>query len=287
MIALVGEQPAPNLLSVKELRPSVLLLLHTDRTLPVAERLQGLIQPVPILKEVNGYDLPAIRQFISTEIAQQKWCPQQLVFNLTGGTKPMSFAAFEVGREIQVEMVYLRSEGGRTILDRYSWCGSGLLLSSQAVVSVVSLDEHLRMYFGPYTSEGPRNSFERAVVAALRESSAAHEIITSVRPKNAQALEIDLVLRRNSEVLIAEIKTRGAKSGIDQLNTAAEQRSLGTYVRRVLISGQPIDTNNRDLAKSTRVEIIELNWNESEGHLSPPDKGRLLKGLWPAESGLF
>jgi hypothetical protein len=78
------------------------------------------------------------------------------------------------------------------------------------------------------------------------------------------------------------VKTKGAKDGIDQLNTAAEQRYLGTFVRRALISGQPVNQKNRELANATRVYSIELNRQESDKQLSEADRTTLLEGLWPS-----
>lgn len=286
MIALVGDQPVPNFLPVKELRPRAVVLLHTDltRIITVTERLKEVIQPEPELKLVDGYNVPAIRQAIATMIAQNGWCGEDLIFNLTGGTKPMSFAALDVARKIGAEMVYLRSEGGHTVLDWYLVKDGEVVCNSQAVTAIVTLDEHLRMYLGDYTTEKLRNSFEKAVYAVLQQDARADEIFTSVRPEKAHALEIDFVIRRKSDILIAETKTKGAKAGIDQLNTAAEQRYLGTYVRRVLISGQPVDQNNRDLAKATKVRIIELNWDEAKGALSETDQKKLREQLWPSGS---
>jgi len=44
-ISLIGEQPIPNLLPLRYQPPDVAVLVHTDRTRRVAQRLEELLAP--------------------------------------------------------------------------------------------------------------------------------------------------------------------------------------------------------------------------------------------------
>ena len=92
---------------------------------------------------------------------------------------------------------------------------------------------------------------------------------------------MDLVLRCGNNIGIAEVKTgkkARTKEGIDQLNTAAEQRFLGTYTAKMLIVDRKYPGGNLSLAKAHRIEVIELlSFSNSEnGDLSDEDKEKLV-----------
>jgi len=280
MIALVGEQPASNLLPVRYLKPNHVVLVHTDQTWQVAKNLKGLLQPSANIQllSVDAYDLLKIERSLSSFLSCKILASKQLIFNFTGGTKPMSVAAFRLAQETRSVIIYFKSQGNRSTIYSYRFASNGEieLESVEEVPDTISLDEYLRSYLGSYQEGKPRNNFEQQVFESLTKTPEISEVKASITPCDVGALEIDFAIRCGNQVGIAEVKMKGAKKGIDQLNAAAEQRYLGTYVRKFLIAGRKVDKNIKDLASAYRIIVLELLSAES-GILSPNDSALLVK----------
>jgi hypothetical protein len=277
MILLAGEQPAPNLLPTRHLQPDAAVLVYTDRTRRVAENLRALLEPGCRcwLCQVHPYRIHEIQQelsaFLATTVADHS-----LVFNLTGGTKAMALGAFRVARMQNSPFVYFQTEGSRSLLYRYAVEGDKVVLQATDELPVtISLDDYLRIYLGTYTCEEPRTDFEQQVVNVLRSTPGIAEVVTGLRPQGLEAQEVDFLVRCGNQVGIGEVKTKGAKRGIDQLNAVAEQRYLGTYLRKFLVSGKPVDRNNKNLAQAYRIEVIELLSYGESGMLNANDRQKL------------
>ncbi|MDZ7339617.1 MAG: DUF1887 family CARF protein [candidate division KSB1 bacterium] len=277
LILLVGEQLIPNLVSSRHLRPEVAVLVHTDRTRDIAKRLEGLLSGSRcLLRNVDPYDLPRIQRALQ-DFLQRELAGHQLLFNLTGGTKPMSLAAFQVAFQHRAPLLYFQTEGGRSLLYHYQFTDPGeVRLDKQEEISTtITLEDYLRAQVGNYTTEPPRNEFEQQVYQTLRDIPDL-EIFSSVRPQGLEALEVDFVIRLGNQVGVIEAKTKGAKSGIDQIQAVAEQRYLGTYVAKFLVSGKPVDRNNKNLAKAYNIAVVELPSHSTSGSgLSEDDKETL------------
>ena len=276
LISLVGEQPAPNLLPARRLKPDVAVFVYTTRTESTATNLKSLLASRcdSLLCEVDPYHIPSIRdrldQFISHE------CPKQpLIFNLTGGTKPMVLAAYQLAREQNSPFVYFQTEGNTSYLYRYVFADRKIALERmEQLPETISLDDYLRLYLQSYQTGAPRNALEQQVFEVL-EGTPNLEILPSVRPHGLGALEVDFAVRYGNQVGVGEVKTKGAKSGIDQINAVAHPRYLGTYVRKFLISARPVDQNNLDLAGAYRIKVIELPGYAESGELSAADRLKL------------
>lgn len=278
LILLVGEQPAPNLLPTRHLKPDVALLVYTDRTEAIANRLGNLLSGCQHLR-VDPYDLSGIQDVLQSFL-EQKFSGYRLLFNLTGGTKPMSLAASLVAYKHQAPFVYFQTEGSHSLLYQYRFTGLGMVhLDKQEEISeTINLDDYLRLQIGNYAKGPPRNAFEQQVYETLQDISGL-EVLSSVRPQGLEALEVDLVIRLGNQVGVIEVKTRGAKSGIDQIQAVAEQRYLGTYVAKFLVSGESVDLNNKNLAKAYNIEVIELTSYTAANTLSAEDRQILTKRI--------
>lgn len=278
MISLVGEQPIPNLLPILYLKPHQIVFVRTGHTRKVCERLEPLLEKKPEGLDVDPYDIGATQQVLREFILGKGWPREQLIFNLTGGTKPMAFAAYRLAEELRSSFLYLQSEGGKSLIYRYQPGEQGVLKTE--VPPVLTIDRYLRAHLGKYElgsmREEPRSpgeGFERCVYESLLPD--VDEIKASV--KHGGSLEIDLVLRCGNQIGIAEVKSgrkAQGKEGIDQLNTAAEQRYLGTYASKFLIVDRPLVPDNQALANAHRIEIIEL-LSAGTGNLSDEDKKKL------------
>jgi hypothetical protein len=153
LILLVGEQPLPNLLPTRHINPAMVVLVHTDRTKEIAKRLEGLLSAKKRLCQVEPYDLLKIEQtlqgFLSKQIAASEY---QLLFNLTGGTKPMSIASFQVASRHEAPFVYFQTEGGRSLLYHYRFDKGAVKLEKQEEISqTIDLNTYLLAQVGGYT----------------------------------------------------------------------------------------------------------------------------------------
>src|SRR4051794_14827995 len=121
MIALVGEQPLPNFLPVLHYHPDNVLLPYTTRTEKKYEYLRATLQNEVNISglEVDPYDIPEIARMLNEELEKQT--KQPLMFNLTGGTKTMSLAAYQAAQQRLASIMYLQSEGKNTRIYGYTW----------------------------------------------------------------------------------------------------------------------------------------------------------------------
>jgi hypothetical protein len=285
MISLIGEQPIPNLLPIRYQPPEAVVLVHSDLTATAAQRLDPLLPPgcQAVYCPVSAFDIQAIQEQLADTCREHGWPASDLVFNLTGGTKAMALAAYVVAAEGRAPFLYLQSEGKQTRLYRYEFDAQGTprLTDSSLLPALLTIDDYLRAFVNDYQLTGFANEntggrFEQAIHAALQP--AVDEIAVGARLLGA--LEIDFVVRCDNQVGIIEAKTGpGVKKGIDQLNGAGEQRYLGTYTQKILVSAQQWDhtrSNLRELAQAMRIEVIELPSFGAQGQLSPEDAQRLV-----------
>lgn len=281
MILLMGEQPAANLLPVRHLKPETVLLVYSERTKAQADRLGKVLTGVSITPLiVDPYLIDRIAAEIRSALSAHQSDASDLLFNLTGGTKPMSLAAYDVAQELGAPFLYFQTEGSRSRIYRYGFDAQrrALLESTDDIAESVTLDEYLRLYLDDYEATQWREPFEQAVGNALEEAD--YEVMYSVYPKHEPAREIDLVFRDGNQIGIVEVKRQANKKAIDQLVAASGQRYLGTYVKRFVVSAQPLDKNNADLAKAHNVTPIELpDYEPGQVTLSAESKEKLLAAV--------
>ncbi|MCS7259674.1 MAG: DUF1887 family CARF protein [Anaerolineae bacterium] len=291
MVALVGEQPIPNLLPVRYLKPEALVLVYTKLSEPVARRLQKLCAATEVypLEIRDAYRVAEIRNRIQQVVADRT----DLIFNLTGGTKTMVLAAYELARQSRSPFLYFQTEGPRgrdqqSILYRYAWDSDEAELDQRIIISqpLITLDDYLRAHFDDYTKTGfSRESggiLERAVHDALKDY--VDEIEAGVWPSGMKdQVEIDLAVRCGNQVGFIEVKWGGGKSGkraIDQLTTAAARELSGIYAARFLVTGVTRDDQYKAVATALNITIIELpEWQWKRRALSPNDAARLRQAI--------
>ncbi|MGQ9496789.1 MAG: DUF1887 domain-containing protein [Desulfotomaculales bacterium] len=287
MISLVGEQPVPNLLAVLHVRPKRAVLVQTERTKAVGERLrsvlrergreQGIVvEDEPL--EVDPYDMTDIESKIERFIRHKGWSPDKIAFNLTGGTKPMALGAYRLAEQLSCPFLYVESEGKKSVVYHYRFSGDLELEKREEVPPLIDIDFYLRAHLSGYATGISKNEFEEMVHAVLKRE--LDEVRSSVKPvPELGGLEIDLVLRCGNRVGIAEVKTgkkARSKEGIEQIITAAEQRFLGTYTKKFLILDREYESNNRKLAEAHRITVIELP-SAQNGKLSEEDTKKLIQ----------
>lgn len=299
MVCLVGEQPVPNLLPIRHLKPSTVVFAYSDKTEQVYKNLEQFLNQnqrhlkIQVLSlKIDPYDILKAYADLKRFLAQFNQSSRQLIINVTGGTKPMSYAGFLVARDLKAIAVYLQSEGGANLLHLYAFDESGGLIrvsTPQQMREMVTINEYLCLHGLEVSKQTEHaDSFERVVAEALKPH--VSEIVGPVRVRpfsftEKSPLEIDLIIRCGNTVGVAEIK-RGEeeKKGIDQLNTAASRDFLGTYVKRFYIRNKRMSSENMELAKARDIKVVVLeSFSEDSPTLSPEDaellKTEVLKGM--------
>lgn len=296
LITLVGEQPIPNLLPARHLKPERVIFVHTGGgshgTETVARRVASLLSGVECrFLPVSPYDVPAIQNKLEEELSKVDECE----FNLTGGTKPMNFAAYRVAQARQAPFFYFQTEGHRgrdlqSLLYRYTWDDLNPILQERTLLppGLITIDDYLRAHLAGYTSEDPHltNSssadgwiFEKAVHEALHNW--VDEDMAGVKPEGiAEQVEIDLIVRCGNQVAVLELKSYGGSSGkdaIDQLTTAAAREYLGTYTARFIVVGGRMDQRYKRLAERLRVRVVEFSEYRSGQSVLRSGEVRLLR----------
>lgn len=290
MISLVGEQPIPNLLPLKDRPPELAVLVHSEKTGTQARCVGALLGGNIRVDYLVGdpYDIEATRAILQEYTARYGWAGTEVTFNLTGGTKSMALAAFQVAQECRAEFLYLQTEGRRSRAYRYGFDdgGSVRLLESRVLPSLVDLVTYIRAHVGGYQERGPSSppggTFERAVADALKPWM--DEILVGV--KIGGALDLDLVVRCENQVGVVEAKAgKIKKEGIDQLNTAAGREYLGTYTQKILVQDRPWDHTTSsllELARARNIEVVSVPSFAKTGQISTKDAeemGRKVRGV--------
>ena len=280
MIALIGEQQMPNLLPIRYEKPDQVILIyskHTENRYQKLKNLLGNTYATP-LKIEDPYNIFETKKDLSDLIYSMGYSSKDIIFNLTGGTKPMAFASYHLADELSSPFIYLQSEGGKSLIYRYEFIDKiAQLVDKKEIPPVITIDDYLRVHLGTYEKLSFRSNFEKILYEELKQLF--DEVSHSIKHGS---LEIDLVLRRGNQVGIVEVKTgksAAKKEGIDQLNTAAEQRYLGTYARKFLIVNKEMGANNLELAKAHRTTVIELCKEESDA-ISVEDKEKLADAVF-------
>ena len=290
MILLMGEQPAANLLPARRLRPEKVVVVHSAWTKAHATRLGRVLAGVEVMPiPVDPYAIDLIAADIRHAVAEAGWRAPDLLFNLTGGTKPMSLAAYNIAQELGAPFLYFQTEGGLSRIYHYVF-DADRRPQTKAVDDVpesIALDDYLQLYLDDYQAyeesqtDPGRDSgadFEVAVGQALR--NAGLEVKCNLYPKREGAVEIDLVFRAGNQFGLMEVKLKAGKKGIDQLVAAGSQRYLGTYIARFVVSTQPLDRNNLNLAEAHRVTPIILSgYAIGRRALEPADRDALLAAV--------
>ncbi len=294
MIALVGEQPLPNFLPARHYHPNDVVLVYTARTQQKYEYLKATLQKEVTVRglQADPYDITAIAKALDEEIDKLgSTITQTLVFNLTGGTKTMSLAAYQIAQQRNSPIMYLQSEGKRTHVFHYSWEHQQLQATdSEWLPELVTLRDVFDLHLGPgnWEEKGSGNNegspFEDALADALQKHG--YEVMIGVRAMNGQ-IDIDVAIRSGNQYGIIEAKlgnTGRNLNGIKQLSTAA--RLLGTYSQTFYVITVSPEPAHITITDASNIQVISLPGYDRTTKLLPPadvtaflDKiGKVLKG---------
>lgn len=288
MIVLTGEQAAPNLLSARYFNPKRIFILHTrfHKSKYMAENLAECMKEIQCcLVEIDDFDVGKIRSQVLALLAGRS----DTMVNITGGTKLMSIGALDAARIANAQVLYVRSQGGKTEVDLLGFKEDGATYRCETfpLIGNISIDDYLMAYFGDTYhfgafATGSGRAFELALNDVLKV------IVDEVRPAwehNSKSLNVDFIIRCSNQIGIIEAKT-GKKAqtmdGIKQLATAGGQRFFGTYVQRFLVIDQELrkdNENNRELAEAIGIKLVELPSFSTSGSISAEDQANLAEAI--------
>ncbi len=285
MIALVGEQPLPNFLLARHEHSDSLLFVYTPKTEPVYEKLKAALhQPEETIYDLltDPFDIITIIKDLNAKLAEPKIAAyKSFVFNLTGGTKAMSLAAYHVAQQYNASIVYMESEGKHNQVFRYEWEQQQLQEpKSEILPECIQLKDFFNIHLGIRkwrASTPPHNDgglLEQAIVETLR--SQGYEVMSNISTMN---LEIDAAVRFGNQVGIVEAKLddKGKKlDGIKQLSTA--KRHLGTFTQQFYVINVTPTPDQREIVAVADIKVISLlEYRRGATSLSPNDTKELIK----------
>ncbi len=265
MVALVGEQPMPNLLPARHYHLDGILLVYTQRTRSVCERLKAVLQRETAIYELetDAYNIAEIARRLSNRLAESDLISRPLVFNLTGGTKTMSLAAYQVAQQRNAPFIYMESERKSNRVYRYTWENHGLIGdSSELIPECITLKDLFDVQLGPgaWTEEGASQSVGGLFEAAIAQSLRSHgfEVMTGIKSMGGQ-LDVDVAIRVENQFGIIEAKIdKKAREldGIKQLSTNV--RHLGTYMQTFYVINVERNKVHDALAEASRIRVTSL-----------------------------
>jgi hypothetical protein len=285
LINLIGEQPIPNLIPILYFKPDRVINIFSNTTESVRRKIE-LIYPNSEPLNVDAYNFNEIKERIKGKI---QGISDSFLFNITGATKIMSLALYEVAKENKSDFIYLQSEGNQSIIYKYSFNNFDIISERIIVPELIDIDLYLKAHLIDYQIF-PQNevgtNLENAIANALIRNN--FEVLQNVKPVGeGNQLEIDLVfrLKNTNNVALAEIKTgdareEGPKRGIDQLALAGQREYLGTYAKRFLITSRQLSKQLRELALAHKINIIDnIELDRNRLKLTEDSEQRLIKTL--------
>jgi hypothetical protein len=278
MIALVGEQPLPNFLPVRHYHPSDVVLVYTARTQQKYEYLQATLQKEVKVRglQTDPYDISAIAKALDEEL--DNFAPiiaPPLIFNLTGGTKTMSLAAYQIAQQRNSPMMYLQSEGKRTRVFHYTWENQqSQATGSEVLPELVTLRDVFDLHLGPGnwqekgSGKNEGSPFEDALADALRRDG--YEVMMGVGAMGGQ-IDVDIAVRSGNQYGIIEAKMGESGrnlNGIKQLSTAV--RLLGTYSQTFYAITVEPNPAHKAITEASNIQVISLPSYDDVANVLPP-----------------
>ena len=314
MICLVGGQPAPNVFPLKEISPDHLVLVYSDRTHEVAKNIKSVVEKVLeintiALEEIDSaYDFQAIYTKLSNYLNENGSDTDELIINLTCGTKIMSLAAFELARQRSAKAFYYQSEDNQSLMHYYHFENRQLTFDDKKTIdNFLSLDQYLRLYLTKFKSvkNSKGKDYENNVIGALinnfgegevkerqlildkaqkkpitiTQLGEDYELIRSIYPVSSPDVEIDFAIRYKNVVGFAEIKKKAERRAIDQLNSVATSENLGSYIYKFIIHSNELHSHHKDAIREYGIISIKLPSAEADDTLSDDDKALLVNTI--------
>ena len=196
------------------------------------------------------------------------WSPENTVYDMSGGNRPMAFAIYRLGMEDRSELVDVEYVRHHHRLRRYKLDGEHAVLQEDVELpDLITIADYLNAHAPGFEVDGFSRNKRGQVDAGGKFESVIHrtlephvdEIMAGVRPGSvANQIEIDLVVRCRNNVGLIEAKTGVNKAGIDQLDTAGNPSYLGRHATKFLVTGRYLPRAHKSLALAQDIHVVEL-----------------------------
>lgn len=292
MIALVGEQPLPNLLPALHYAPDCVLLAHTELTTKTACRLEAILSKKGINARRIGVDsVKTLDIYHCLKAAASH--RRDLIFNLTGGTKAMVLAANLVAQEQRSRVVYLESAKAKNTIYSYSYANKGLqLLNEEVLPTLLDIDTYLNVQLGAKGTMWRMDGYSTDIGGQFEETIGhalnghVDELCAGIKflgdeasqQKRPQA-DLDIVVRIGNQIGVIEVKDQKGSTldAIKQLNYLS--LILGTFTAKFWASSQEANLDHKAVAEVTRTVVIELTSYRSQKSLNGQDQKCLVDAV--------
>lgn len=299
LVELLGPQPILNLLPMRYLKPDEVLFVGTPDTHDISRHLQALMQryaTIHLTEVRDPHDPFMVHQFLQKKLRKLGWLTDDVVFDLSDGTKMESFALAKLAKDSGALIVDTELIHGRYRLRRYQYEGDHAILRGDDPLpdDLITIEDYLYAHVPGYQVGGAAKDasgqvdiggrFEEAIFRALEPH--VDEVLAGVRPAGvAEQIEIDLMIGRGNRVGIIEAKTSAKKAGIDQLDTAGSSRFLGAHLVKFLVTGRYLSWAHKMLALAESIRVVELPGYRDRRRLPDQEHRHLIMTVTQALDG--
>lgn len=288
LLSLIGEQAIPNLIpfwQTRRYRSATFVV--SERTQPVAWQLSRAIQMDPDLQElqvlppvtVQPYDFQAAREVLTRWITRQQHAGENVVMNITGGTKVMTMAVVQAVHDTGVLMLYVCTEENQIITYR----SDGTEINREPIRVNITAAQYLAAH-GLEISDNPQfdpaagpeshppkegDDLEEEVFQKLCDAHCFDEVRKNVFirkpvPGGWVKNELDIMVVRNGRMAVGSCKSsKKTVSSFDlnrylyELFSLSSRESAGIYCGKALILASDVAVHTSlDRARTMKVRVI-------------------------------
>jgi len=262
----------------------------TKDTHATGQHLQKLVGNQAIVHQTeiyDPYDAPYMYKAIDKKLRKLGWQQEKTLFDLSGGSKLMFYAATELAKHYESPVVDVERIGHRYRFRQFEFQDHQLsMIVDKYLPSQISIADYLDCHLSGFHEDGfSRDSrgqvdiggrFEKTIYDAL--SPHLDEVMAGVRPSSvSDQIEIDLIVRQGNNVGIVEAKTGVKKAGIDQLDTAGNPHFMGDFLVKLLITGRYLPRAHKALANAQEIRVIELPGYDDRRGLPQKEEQQLVR----------
>lgn len=166
---LIGDQPIPNYLAIKEIPANLHILFATTQTKRVAERLQAELAEETHITHVSAFGLQDLEEKFAVLKEQVATKNYRIALNLTGGTKPMAIKLLQALESYEnKEVFYIESFPNKQLLSFRTNEATDITTTIDDVKTFVSL--HSTYNATPRTDYTPQEGEVAEVIWKLRNN---------------------------------------------------------------------------------------------------------------------
>lgn len=112
-ITLLGKESLPTYYPIMEFLPDKVFVVGTNQNINIAKRLKGVLElhdiKCKIISSVDAFDINSIIG-VCEEIHTKTEATDEIMYNVTGGTKIMALGAFIVAQRYDSRIIYTNSD---------------------------------------------------------------------------------------------------------------------------------------------------------------------------------